>query len=128
MSRTKYPVRERRCYSKRDGPIAITSSNRIEYRFRLRPSNAPSSSIVCWPSFSRSTLLYEARFFTDFARRETKRIPSFFVVSGSNQVEFSTPESAGLGIHKGDQLLAVDGMAYKGTVLLGNRHLSIRYG
>jgi phosphoserine phosphatase RsbU/P len=65
------------------------------------------------------TLVYQVRFLPDFARREVKHFPFFFVESGSNRIDFPTAESARIGIHKGDRLVAVNGMPFTGTGDLG---------
>ena len=57
------------------------------------------------------TLLYQAAYFPDFVRRETKHFPFFFVESGSNGIDLATPKAAGFGIHNADQLIAVNGTA-----------------
>ena len=74
------------------------------------------------------TLLYQAAYFPDFVRRETKHFPFFFVDSGSNIIAFAGAESAGYGIHNGDQLLAVNGVPYTGTGMLGQAYRSATVG
>ena len=74
------------------------------------------------------TLIYQVRYLPDFARGETKRFPFFFVASASNRIELATQESAGYGIHTGDQLLAVNGVPYTGTGLLGHAFNSAQVG
>ena len=66
------------------------------------------------------TLLYQAGYLPSFFRSEGKHCPFFFVESGSNRITFVTAESEGYGIHDGDQLLAVNGVPYTGTGVLGH--------
>jgi phosphoserine phosphatase RsbU/P len=65
------------------------------------------------------TLLYQIRYVPDLIHREQIHIPFFSVDVGSNSLTLVTPEAAGLGIHKGDHLLAVNGVPFTGTGLLG---------
>jgi hypothetical protein len=74
------------------------------------------------------TLLYQVFYIPDFVRRELKHFPFFFVESGSNRIAFASPESAAYGIHDGDQLLAVNGVPYTGTGLLGRAFRSTQVG
>jgi sigma-B regulation protein RsbU (phosphoserine phosphatase) len=73
-------------------------------------------------------LLYQIRYLPDFVRREARQIPFFFVEPGTNRVTNATPETAGFGIHNGDQVLAVNGASYTGTGLLGHAFLEARVG
>ena len=74
------------------------------------------------------TLVYQVRYLPDFARRETKHFPFFFVESGSNRIDFATPESGQFGIHTGDQLLAVNGVPFRGTGELGRAFEDVQVG
>ena len=74
------------------------------------------------------TLLYQIRYLPDFVHREARHIPFFFVESGTNRVSYATPETAGFGIHNGDQVLAVNGASYTATGLLGHAFLEARVG
>ena len=73
-------------------------------------------------------LLYQIRYLPDFVRREARQIPFFFVEPGTNRVTNATPETAGFGIHNGDRVLAVNGVSYTGTGLLGHAFLEARVG
>ncbi len=64
-------------------------------------------------------LLYRVFYLPDFIHREGSNFPFFFVESGSNGIDLTTPKAAAFGIHNGDQLLAVNGVAYTGTGVLG---------
>jgi sigma-B regulation protein RsbU (phosphoserine phosphatase) len=64
------------------------------------------------------TLAYQFAFIPDLLHRETRHLPSFFVGGGSNRIFSATPEAAGFGIHNGDQLLAVNGIPFRGTGML----------
>ena len=67
------------------------------------------------------TLLYQARYLPDLIRRKHSNFPFFFVEPGTNRISLATRESAGLGIHNGDQLLAVNGVPFTGTGRPGPR-------
>jgi phosphoserine phosphatase RsbU/P len=74
------------------------------------------------------TLLYQAGYLPSFFRDELKHLPFFFAESGSNKIAFATPEAAGYGIHDGDHLLAVNGVPFTGTGVLGQAFRSATVG
>jgi len=74
------------------------------------------------------TLLYQLRYVPDLIHQEQLHIPFFSVDSGTNNVALVTRESAGLGIHKGDQLLAISGEPFTGTGLLGHAFAAAQPG
>jgi phosphoserine phosphatase RsbU/P len=74
------------------------------------------------------TLLYQAGYLPSFFRDEVTHCPFFFAESGSNRITFATAESVGYGIHDGDQLLAVNGVPYTGTGVLGHAFRSATVG
>ena len=74
------------------------------------------------------TLLYQVFYFPDFVRREAKHVPSFFVEPGSNRIAFASAEAPAHGIHDGDGLLAVNGVPYTGTGILGRAFRSLQVG
>jgi phosphoserine phosphatase RsbU/P len=65
------------------------------------------------------SLLYQVRYLHDLFRHETVQFPFFFVDSGSDTINFTTPEAASLGIRNGDHLLAVNRIPLTGTGVLG---------
>jgi phosphoserine phosphatase RsbU/P len=74
------------------------------------------------------TVLYQIRYIPDLIHRETLHSPFFFVDAGSNTINFSTAETIGLGIHNGDELLAINGAPFTGTGLLGQAFRSAQVG
>ena len=74
------------------------------------------------------TLLYQIRFLPDFAHGETRNLASFFVDPGSDTIAFASPEATSLGIHNGDHVVAVQGIPYTGSALLGHAIVSARVG
>ncbi len=74
------------------------------------------------------TLLYQARYLPDFVHGEARSFPFFFVDSGSNRISLVTRETTGLGIHNGDQLLAVNGVPYTGTAVPGRAFATAQAG
>jgi phosphoserine phosphatase RsbU/P len=64
-------------------------------------------------------VLYRVFYLPDFIHREVLNFPFFFVESGSNGIVFATPKAAGFGIHNADHLIAVNGVKYTGTGVLG---------
>ena len=65
------------------------------------------------------SLLYQVRYLPDLFRRETVHFPFFFVDPGSDTINFTTPEAASFGIRNGDHLVAVNGIPFIGTGVLG---------
>jgi phosphoserine phosphatase RsbU/P len=65
------------------------------------------------------TLLYQVRYLPDLVRNSRIDSPFFFVDYGTNRISFVTPESVAYGIHSGDRLLAVNGLPFTGTGVLG---------
>ena len=74
------------------------------------------------------SLLYQVRYLPDLFRRETLHFAFFFVDSGSDTINFTTPEAASLGIRNGDRLLAVNGTPFTGTGVLGQAFANARAG
>jgi phosphoserine phosphatase RsbU/P len=74
------------------------------------------------------TLLYQARYLPDLIHRETLHFPFFFVETGGDQITFTTPEAVSFGIHNGDRLLAVNGMPFTGSGVLGQAFRKARVG
>lgn len=66
------------------------------------------------------TLVYEIRFTKDIYRDEKIDIPFFYPAEGSNVIQLLRPEAIHAGIHRGDILLAVNGVPYTGTAVLGS--------
>jgi sigma-B regulation protein RsbU (phosphoserine phosphatase) len=74
------------------------------------------------------TLLYQIRYLPDFIHRETVQFPFFFVDAGSDQISFATPEAGAFGVRNGDHLLAVNGVPFAGTGVLGQAFKNTRVG
>lgn len=72
------------------------------------------------------TILYEVRYIGDIIRDEKTTIPFLFPEAASNKVELVSPAQA--GIHAGDLLLAVNGVSYTGTGVLGDAFAHARPG
>jgi sigma-B regulation protein RsbU (phosphoserine phosphatase) len=73
-------------------------------------------------------LLYQVRYLPDLVRSQGIQSPFFFVSTGSNRVAYSTPEDAAYGIHTGDRLLAVNGVPFTGSGVLGHAQAMRRPG
>ena len=73
-------------------------------------------------------LLYHIRYFPDLFRREALHYSFFFVTPGTDTIDFSTPEAASLGIHNGDHLVAVNGLPFTGTSVLGKAFSEVQVG
>jgi phosphoserine phosphatase RsbU/P len=74
------------------------------------------------------TLIYQVRYLPDFVRAEATHAPFFWITPGTDKIAMATTETAGFGIHSGDQLLAVNGEPYTGTALLGRTFQNGRPG
>jgi phosphoserine phosphatase RsbU/P len=74
------------------------------------------------------SVLYQILYLSDLIRRETLNFAFFFVGAGSDEVSFTSLEAAKLGIHNGDHVLAVNGMPFTGTGLLGQAFRNARVG
>jgi sigma-B regulation protein RsbU (phosphoserine phosphatase) len=74
------------------------------------------------------TAAYQLAYVPDLLHREARHLPSFFVDGGSNRIAFATPEASGFGIHNGDQLLAVNGIPFRGTGMLAHAFNTAKTG
>jgi sigma-B regulation protein RsbU (phosphoserine phosphatase) len=74
------------------------------------------------------TLLYQIRYLPDLVRSSRVDSPFFFVDYGTNKITYVTPETVAYGIHSGDQLLAVNGVPFDGTGVLGRARETRRPG
>jgi sigma-B regulation protein RsbU (phosphoserine phosphatase) len=75
-----------------------------------------------------TTILYEVRYTKDIIHGESTYIASFTLNTASNKVGSVTPEAARAGIHMGDLLVAVNGVPYTGTGVLGDAFAHARPG
>ncbi|MGB9123294.1 MAG: SpoIIE family protein phosphatase [Candidatus Angelobacter sp.] len=75
-----------------------------------------------------ATILYEVRYTRDIILGESTDIASVIPETGSNRVRFAAPEAARAGIHVGDLLVAVNGVPYTGTGVLGGAFAHARPG
>lgn len=66
------------------------------------------------------TMLYEVRYTHDILRDEHRETAFFVPQPVSNKIILLSPGAAKAGIHVGDLLLAVNGMPYTGTAVLGD--------
>jgi phosphoserine phosphatase RsbU/P len=64
-------------------------------------------------------LLYRVFYLPDFIHREALNFPFFFVESGSDAIDLATPKIVAYGIRNDDHLVAVNGVEYTGTGVLG---------
>jgi phosphoserine phosphatase RsbU/P len=92
------------------------------------PSKRPVLLYSLLATLFAVTLIYQVRFLPDFVGRKSIHFPSFFVDDGTNRIDYVTPETVGFGIHKGDQLLAVNGIPFTGTSILSHAFLSLKPG
>lgn len=74
------------------------------------------------------TVLYQVRYLPDVVRSQRIDSPFFFVDAGSNRIVLTTSESVSYGIHTGDRLLAVDGVSFTGSGVLGHARAMRRPG
>jgi len=74
------------------------------------------------------TMVYEVRYTGDILRGERVDVPFFITESATNRIAFATPDAHRAGIRTGDQLLAVDGVPYTGTSVLGDARARARPG
>jgi sigma-B regulation protein RsbU (phosphoserine phosphatase) len=74
------------------------------------------------------TVLYQVRYLPDLLHRQRLHYPFFFVDDGTNKVDLLVPETAAFGIHKGDRLLAVNGVPFTGSAVLGGAFAKARVG
>jgi len=74
------------------------------------------------------TLLYQVRYLPDVVRSQRIDSPFFFVDAGSNRIALTTSEVVSYGIHTGDRLLAVDGVPFTGSGVLGRARAMRRPG
>jgi sigma-B regulation protein RsbU (phosphoserine phosphatase) len=61
------------------------------------------------------TLAYEIPYLHDILRDETRKVPFFTMEGATDRVDIVTNEAAQAGIHKGDEVLSIDGRPYKGV-------------
>jgi sigma-B regulation protein RsbU (phosphoserine phosphatase) len=64
-------------------------------------------------------VLYRVFYLPDFIHREALNFPFFFVQSGSDAIDLATPKTVAYGIRNDDHLVAVNGVKYTGTGVLG---------
>lgn len=74
------------------------------------------------------TLAYEVRYTRDVLRSERVDVPFFLIETATNRIAFAVPEAKRLGIHTGDQVLAIDGVPYTGSSVLGGARAQARPG
>jgi hypothetical protein len=60
------------------------------------------------------TVAYEVPYLHDIVRDQTRHVPFFTMETATDRVDIVTREAAQAGIHKGDEVLSVDGRPYKG--------------
>jgi sigma-B regulation protein RsbU (phosphoserine phosphatase) len=73
-------------------------------------------------------LLYQVRYLPDIIRNQRIDSPFFFVDAGSNRIALTNSEALSYGIHSGDRLLAVDGVPFTGSGVLGHARAIRRPG
>ena len=61
------------------------------------------------------TIAYEAPYLHDVLRDRTREVPFFTMETATDRVDIVTQEAAQAGIHKGDEVVSIDGRPYKGA-------------
>jgi len=75
-----------------------------------------------------ATLVYEARYLHDVLRDARTNVEAVAPAPGSNRIQYLDPGAVRAGIHAGDLLLAVNGVPYTGTGMLGDALAHARPG
>ena len=60
------------------------------------------------------TVAYEVPYLHDIVRDQTRHVPFFTMETATDRVDIVTREAAQAGIHKGDEVLSIDGRPNKG--------------
>jgi hypothetical protein len=74
------------------------------------------------------TLIYEVRYVHDVLRDEQVDVPLFLVDIASNRISFTVPEAKHLGIQTGEEVIAIDGVPYTGSAVMGKARAEARPG
>ncbi len=61
------------------------------------------------------TLAYEIPYLHDILRGETRSVPFFTIETATDRVDTVTNEAARAGIHRGDEVVSIDGRPYRGV-------------
>jgi len=61
------------------------------------------------------TLAYEVPYLHDILRDETRSVPFFTIETATDRVDTVTNEAARAGIHRGDEVVSIDGRPYRGV-------------
>jgi sigma-B regulation protein RsbU (phosphoserine phosphatase) len=73
-------------------------------------------------------MLYEVRYTHDILRDAKIDVPLFTPDPGTNKIVFAIPAAVRAGIHTGDRVLAINGVPYTGTGMLGDALAHARPG
>ena len=92
------------------------------------PTRRPAFLYSLLTALFAITLLYQVRYLPDVVRSQRIDSPFFFVDAGSNRIALTTSEVVSYGIHTGDRLLAVDGVPFTGSGVLGRARAMRRPG
>jgi hypothetical protein len=79
-------------------------------------------------SLFAGAMLFQIRYAQDIWRTEKVDAPFVMPASASAVLEIVRPEAEKLGLHTGDDLLAVNGQKYTGTALLSEAYAKARPG
>ena len=60
------------------------------------------------------TVAYEAPYLHDILWETTRTVPFFSIQTATDRVDVVTTEAAQAGIHRGDEVLSIDGRPYRG--------------
>jgi sigma-B regulation protein RsbU (phosphoserine phosphatase) len=66
------------------------------------------------------TVVYEFRYLRDILRGEKINVPFFATESATHTIRFAARDAVSAGVRNGDTLIAVDGVPYTGTAVLGD--------
>jgi phosphoserine phosphatase RsbU/P len=78
------------------------------------PTRRPTLRYALLAFLFAITITYEARYFYDIARDQTREAPAFTTANGTNRIDLVEPEAARLGLRVGDEVLSVDGEPFVG--------------
>ena len=92
------------------------------------PSKRPIVRYAVLALLFALTMAYEIRYTGDILRGERVDVPFFITESATNRIAFASPDAHRAGIHSGDHVLAVNGVRYTGTSVLGDARARARPG
>lgn len=78
------------------------------------PSKRPVFRYALLALLFAMTVAYEVPYLRDILQDETRSIPFFVTDNASNRVELVSKDAAQAGLHKGDEVLSINGHAFNG--------------